>query len=343
MNDWNMKRLLPIEWIGLGYCLLTLVFMALTAPRLADPTWMLLTRGAWLALTLALWGAHRLLLRWNLGDRRLHFGGVSCSLSTLAVVLRSTGQLAWLGKWYPDTYEFNRSLPNLDHLFAQAEQDIFGCQPSLEFSRALPQTFWSEAFNFGYWIYFPMIVLLMLVIIWKELKSPAPAPASRPLPLFQQVSTTVMACFFLYYVVYIFLPVAGPQFYFQAVGIETIEAGQFPALGTYFSAHTEMLPAPGNPDGLFAHFVSATQASGERPTAAFPSSHVGISTCILLIARRRVPRLVWVLLIPWLLLCCATVYIQAHYLIDSIAGLLTAPLALFIAQWFVRRTLISAE
>lgn len=338
-----MKRLLPIEWMGVGYCLLTLVFMALMAPRLVDPVGMLLMRGEWLAMTLLLWGAHQLLLRWNLGDRQLRCGSLSCSPSMLAVLARSAGQLVWLSKWYPDTYEFNRSFPNLDHLFAHAEQNIFGCQPSLEFSRALPQAFWSEAFHFGYWIYFPMIVLLILAIFWKELKSHTPAPAFTPVPLFQQVSTTVMACFFLYYLVYIFLPVAGPQFYFQAVGVEAIESGQFPSLGTYFSAHTEMLPSPGNPDGLFYHLVSATQDSGERPTAAFPSSHIGISTCILLIARRRIPRLVWVLLIPWVLLCCATVYIQAHYLVDSIAGLLTAPLALSLAQGFVRRKLISAE
>ena len=237
-----MKRLLPIEWMGVGYCLLTLVFMALMAPRLVDPVGMLLMRGEWLAMTLLLWGAHQLLLRWNLGDRQLRCGSLSCSPSMLAVLARSAGQLVWLSKWYPDTYEFNRSFPNLDHLFAHAEQNIFGCQPSLEFSRALPQAFWSEAFHFGYWIYFPMIVLLILAIFWKELKSHTPAPAFTPVPLFQQVSTTVMACFFLYYLVYIFLPVAGPQFYFQAVGVEAIESGQFPSLGTYFSAALSRQP-----------------------------------------------------------------------------------------------------
>ena len=63
-----------------------------------------------------------------------------------------------------------------------------------------------------------------------------------------------------------------------------------------------------------------------RPTAAFPSSHVGISTILMILSWRTSRRLFFVLTPFYVLLCGATVYIQAHYLIDAIAGLLTAPL-----------------
>ena len=306
---------------------------------------MLLMRAEWLALTVALIALSYLLDK-NLSTNQRFivstfnpnsppWGGVRGGLFHLSTFLRVLGQLAWLAKWYPDTYEFNRIFPNLDHLFAQAELSLFGCQPSLEFSRLLPQAFWSEAFNLGYWSYFPMIVVLCVTIFIMEVRANASAPKGSStlevLPTFQLVSTTIIIAFFLYYVIYIFLPVTGPQFYFQAVGIEEIEAGHFPALGTYFSSHTEMLPPPGYVDGLFSQLVESAHEAGERPTAAFPSSHIGISTLVLMLSRRHAPRLTKFLIPFWALLCCATVYIQAHYVIDAIAGLLSAPLALWIS------------
>ncbi len=329
------------------YCLLTLVLMAVLAPRLVDPIGMLLMRAEWLTLTVALIVLSHLLEKYLSTKNCLNFStfqrfNVSTfQLLNLSTFLRVLGQLVWLAKWYPDTYEFNRIFPNLDHLFAQAELSLFGCQPALEFSRLLPQAFWSEAFNLGYWSYFPMIGVLSIAIFIMEAKASASAPKGSStlelLPVFHLVSTTIIIAFFLYYVIYIFLPVTGPQFYFQAVGIEAIEAGNFPALGTYFSAHTEMLPSPGYSDGLFYQLVESAHEAGERPTAAFPSSHIGISTLVLMLSRRHAPQVTMFLLPFWALLCCATVYIQAHYVIDAIAGLLSAPLVLWISTWLAHK------
>ena len=342
-------RLLPIERVAAAYCLLTTLLIAVLASRLVNPAAMLLMRAGWLAATALLLAM-------------MHFLSRHSSLftfhSSFFILLRTTLQLSWLAIWYQDTYEFNRSFDNLDHLFAAADQALFGCQPAITFSQQLPGAFWSEAFNLGYWSYFPMIALLSLTTFYTSFisKNHPSAPTvqgSRSVP-HSSLSTTdytdgtdsslftfhssvltvpplILLSFFLFYVIYIFLPVAGPQYYFQAVGIEEIQAGHFPSLGTYFSSHTEMLPAPGYADGLFYHLVHAAQ-TGERPTAAFPSSHIGISTIVLLLARRHAPRLLPVLIPLWALLCCATVYIQAHYLVDAIAGLLAAPLILWLAK-----------
>lgn len=58
---------------------------------------------------------------------------------------------------------------------------------------------------------------------------------------------------------------------------------------------------------------------------------------LLLLARRHAPKLLFVLVPLWALLCCATVYIQAHYVVDAIAGLISAPLALYLATRLSRK------
>lgn len=227
------------------------------------------------------------------------------------LLLRHIYPLTLLGYWYPDTYEFCQLFPNLDYAFAEADRALTGCQPSLVFSRLLPSKLWSELFHMGYFSYYPLIALTVL------------APLITDRRLFGRTVFIVVVSFFLYYLIYLFLPVAGPQYYFHAIGAEAAEAGRFAQLGDYFRFHTDMNPSPG-PDGLFRRLVEAAQAGGERPTAAFPSSHVGVSTVLMLLLRDNRRALMWCALPFYVLLCCATVYIEAHYLVDVFGGLFTA-------------------
>ena len=63
-------------------------------------------------------------------------------------------------------------------------------------------------------------------------------------------------------------------------------AQHFPAIGDYFNNNDILLPGPGFDHGFFFNLVEASQEVGERPTAAFPSSHVGISTIVMIMAYR---------------------------------------------------------
>ena len=83
-----------------------------------------------------------------------------------------------------------------------------------------------------------------------------------------------------------------------------------------------MLPGPGWNTAFFYNLVEASQQVGERPTAAFPSSHVEFHPDDYVLACQQ--KLFGFLLPFYVLLCGATVYIQAHYLIDSIAGFVSA-------------------
>lgn len=44
---------------------------------------------------------------------------------------------------------------------------------------------------------------------------------------FEKMSFVLVTSFFIYYLIYIFVPVAGPQFYFPAIGIDNVSKGFF--------------------------------------------------------------------------------------------------------------------
>ena len=297
----STKGLLAVEWIAMGYLLVTLVMMAVTWPRLVNPGAMLGLRAAFVAATLAAWGIYRLR---------------PCRLTML---LRIVVQMVFLSWWYPDTYELNRVLPNLDHVFASCEQAVFGCQPSLLFSQVVPWGWFSELMCLGYVSYFPLMVIVCLYYFFQRYHE------------FQLCALVMLGSFFTYYVIFILLPVTGPQFYYLAVGTDQIAQGIFPNLGDWFLTHSERMAAPGWSDGFFYHLLDITHDAGERPTAAFPSSHVGVTTVIMLLAlRTRSRRLILTILPFYVLMCFATVYIYAHYAIDAIAGLITGAIFYYV-------------
>ena len=148
-----------------------------------------------------------------------------------------------------------------------------------------------------------------------------------------------LEAFFVYYLIFVLLPVTGPQFYYLAVGTEKIAAGVFPDLGNWFLTHAERMEAPGWSDGFFHHLLSIAHDAGERPTAAFPSSHVGITTVLVMLAlRTRSKGLIFTILPFYILMCFSTVYLYAHYAIDAVAGLLTGVALYYSLSHLYQRT-----
>ena len=297
------KGLLPLEWVMLGYMAITVFTMLFTFTKVVNPESMLWGRLRILVMTLALWGVYRM---------------IPCRITKMIRIMAQIALLAW---WYPDTYEINRMFPNLDHIFAGWEQDLFGCQPALLFAKALPWAVVSELMSMGYFMYYPMIAAVVLYYFCCRYYEA------------ERVSFVLLASFFIYYLIYIYVPVVGPTFYFDAVGVQDIAQGaSSPANGAiYFNTHTNCLPTPGYTDGIFYQLVENAKEAGERPTAAFPSSHVGVSTiCMLLAWHSRNRKLLFTMLPFYIFLCMATVYIQAHYLIDAIAGWISAVVIYFM-------------
>lgn len=288
------RGLFAFEWAVMAYMLFTVVMILFTWTRINDPVHLLWGRFHVVTMTIALWVVYRL---------------IPCPVTRL---LRVVGQMALLSWWYPDTYELNRIFPNLDHLFAAAEQQLFGCQPALLFSQAWSHPVVSEIMDMGYASYFPMMVVVIVYFFFCRYQQ------------FLQAAFILLASFMLYYVIFDLLPVTGPQYYYGAAGLDNIAAGIFPDMGNYFLTHSERMTSPGYTDGLFYSLVESAHQAGERPTAAFPSSHVGITTILMLLAiHARSRRLTFSLLPFFVIMCFSTVYIQAHYAIDVFAGLIS--------------------
>lgn len=299
------KGLFAVEKISLIYNLLTTIIILFLFRQMDHPLAMLRDRAAIALMTFLLMYLYR-----------LH----PCRLTAF---VRMAIQMALLSYWYPDTFEFNRVLPNLDHVFASAEQFLFGCQPAVSFSHTFPQLWVSEPLNMGYFFYYPMIAVVAMFYFFKRYE------------LFEKLAFVLVGCFFVYYFIYIFVPCAGPQFYFPVIGYDNVSKGIFPAIGDYFNHHSEVLLAPDYERGFFYNLVKLSQQVGERPTAAFPSSHVGMSTILMIMAWRGSRKLFTVMIPFYLLLCGATVYIQAHYLIDSIVGFISSfPLYVLVTKMF---------
>lgn len=306
------KGLIPLEWVMLGYVALTLLVAVFTYTRSVNPDTIIFGRVRIVLMTLALWAAYRL---------------IPCRVTMGA---RCVAQLALLTWWYPDLYELNRVFPNLDHIVASWEQAVFGCQMSLEFSRACPWPPLSEILDFGYVSYYFLIVATVLYYYCRRYGE------------FRRSVFVIMTSFFAFYLVFIFFPAAGPTFYFKAVGLDNINSGVFPALGTYFSTHSDLaadcLPTPGWRDGLGHYLVYVAKIAGERPVAAFPSSHVGVTTVVMWLAWHSRSRRLFFTMLPFAVaLFFATFYIQAHYAIDAVAGLMAGTALYFFLMRVGRR------
>ena len=300
-----VRGLLAAEWVVLAYLVLTLVLIFFTWTKLPSPEPMVWGRLRIVVTTAALWAVYRML---------------PCRFTLLC---RVTLQLALLSWWYPDTFDLNRIFPNLDHVFAAAEQSLFGCQPALLFAEAIPYPFFSELMYLGYSSYFLLVAVVVVYYFFGRYDE------------FLRTVFVVLGSFFAFYVIFVLLPVTGPQFYYLAAGLDNVAQGVFPDVGNYFLTHDEMMTMPGYEDGFFYQIMVHAHAAGERPTAAFPSSHVGVTLVLLLLAIRTHCRgLVAFVATLFVLMCFATVYIRAHYVIDVFAGLVTGAI-FYLALQFI--------
>jgi len=294
MTKLRTVRFLAVEKITFLYIALTLVIINHFSPQLQNAHELVLNRFFIIAVILGLAFLNFLKDWWVIRFARFAFLG---------------GLLAY---WYPETFDINRIIVNYDYLIAGLEQSIFGFQPALVFSQHFPQLWFSEILNMGYFAYYPLIIGTCIYFYVKDKK------------YFEFFFFSILFSFFCYYLIFILFPTAGPQYYYQAIGTDQVHSGVFQQIGLYFNEHQSLINTADS-RGFFAQMVQNTQQVGERPTAAFPSSHVGISTLIMiLVFQKRQFKLSAFLFPIYLALVFATVYIQAHYVIDVLVGFVSS-------------------
>ena len=202
---------------------------------------------------------------------------------------------------YKETAMLNTLIfPKIDEFLSNLDQNIFKFQPSIEFSKHFNSLFFSELFYFGYFCYY-LLPLVVLGILYKFLPQKI-----------EEFGFILITSFLLYYFIFIIIPAEGPQFYFT-----------FP--DNYIEAQ-----------GIFGNAIKLIQKNGEAPTAAFPSSHVGISWIVIFWLYQNFRKSVKYFIPFVVLLMFSTVYIKAHYFVDVVAGFISAPIVFFLTFKFYK-------
>ena len=204
----------------------------------------------------------------------------------------------------------------LDPAFIQLEEQLFGCQPSVEFMRALPYLLVSELFYMSYFSYYVMIVAVGLALYLQDKRR-----------FFHYVSI-VSFVFYVCFLTYIFVPVIGP-FIFR---IEIPHFAGQEKLPFYLLADPPAIQA-----GPFYRIMKLIYRYFEGHGAAFPSSHVAIAVCALWFSWRYLRRIRYVHLVVVILLSVSTVYCRYHYVVDIPAGVATAAVFLPLGNFLYRR------
>lgn len=191
----------------------------------------------------------------------------------------------------------------LDEWLVNVENRLFGYLPSIVFSKNFPETWFSELMNFGYFSYYFMTIGIALLFFFKYPKE------------MERVIFIILTSFFIYYLFFIFFPTEGPVYFLQAPLNEQLHSG------------------------IFSHLVNLADRIGDGRTGAFPSSHVGMAVIYVILTYKKFPKLFWLVTFLAVLICFATVYIKAHYFLDAVGGLLSAPLIFVLSNWLFAKAL----
>lgn len=201
-------------------------------------------------------------------------------------------EMEYLGVIY---FPFENSL---DPALIRLEQWIFGCQPSIEWSRAWPWPWFHELMEFAYFTYY----FLAAAYVWLLMRSSA-LEAERCWDALRDfvrdLSVTMLIC----YTFYTLFPAWGPKYF--RLGLIDVGGGPFTAIMRHIHENGAILGA------------------------AFPSSHVAASLVPWWHTWHRFPRHRWWMTTLFVLLCMSTVYNRYHYVVDVIAGLMLGALVIY--------------
>ncbi len=204
----------------------------------------------------------------------------------------------------------------LDPFFIRLEEQLFGCQPSLDLMRWLPCLAVSELLYASYFCFYVMVVGVGLALYVQD--------KGR----FAHYISIVAFVFYACYLAFIFLPAAGPSL-FWTEGPRSLRAHGLPAWQPEFPAAVQR--------GPFFQLMKLIYRSFELPGGAFPSSHVAVAICTALFSWRYLPRIRHIHVVVVVLLCFATVYCRYHYVVDVVAGVAVAAALVPLAEWLHKR------
>lgn len=241
----------------------------------------------------ALLGPHR--PAWWPALLLLHLAGAFVALRLARA--RAAGRSHWLLDWYPlllvpafyaELVLLNRSVWGgryFDAVVLGWERAIFGGLPSQELAPAMPWPALSEPLHAAYVSYY-LLIYGPPLLLWLR--------ASRS--DFRQTVFALMLTFFVHYLFFIYFPVQGPRYLFDAPAAS--EIGGYP----------------------MRELAHALLQAGSSQGAAFPSSHVAVAMAATVMTARFLPRLATIVGILSVLLALGAVYGGFHYAVDAVVG-----------------------
>lgn len=288
-----------IDFATQGY-MITVAVLILLLHGQSVPTWpwLLLAHAVAIALVHGLILSHA---RWP-SSRVLDF------LRHFYPVLLYTG-------FYRETGVLNQMTMTgyLDPFFVRLEERIFGTQPSLAFMQSLPAWPISELFYASYFSYYIMIAGVGLALFLRDRRQ-----------FFHYVSV-VSFVFYVCYLIYIFTPVMGPRVFERVIDGYELPARFQPGGSLEIPAAIQA--------GLFFRIMAWIYGTFEAPGAAFPSSHVAVALTTVYFSFRYLRPIRFVHLVVAVLLCLSTVYCRYHFVVDVVAGALTAAILVPLGNW----------
>lgn len=204
----------------------------------------------------------------------------------------------------------------LDPAFIALEERIFGFQPAIAFMKAVPHPLISEFFYMSYFSYYVMIAGVGLTLYFKRREQ------------FWHFLAVLSFLFYVCFLLFIFLPVAGPPAFFMEIP-RYLNQQQLPYYPLEFP--------PSVTSGPFFHIMKFLYATFESGGGAFPSSHVAAALCVLFLSWRNLPLARYFILAATVALSFATVYCRYHYAVDVLAGAVTAGILIPLGERLYRR------
>ncbi len=220
---------------------------------------------------------------------------------------RKTPVLHFLSHWYPLGLSafFFEEIHSIVHIVQRGWCDqtiinfdyaMFGAHPTVWVEKYISYGA-TELMNFSYFMYWPLIPALALILWLRNQK------------LFSEFVFALCLSYSFCYLVFIFFPVEGP----------------FHTLRQLQTVH-EM------PGGLFTQLVEFVEKHGRIHGGAFPSAHVA-GSIVALIAAFRFSRISGFIILPIVVgVCAATVYGRYHYAADIWGGIFVAVLGYAITR-----------
>lgn len=212
------------------------------------------------------------------------------TLSPSVQWLRDLYPIIWIAAFWSEL-DFHNALINTtrnDTLIARLDVAVFGAHLHQAWLERMPYLWLSEAMQLSYFLYYPLLAFVPLLIIWAGDRA-----AIRELWL------RVVLCYLACYAFFLYFPVNGPDGDLSA----------FPQLTV----------------GYLYRFNTWLRASGDSLGTSFPSSHVAGAVALAWSAWRFLSRRqAIVATVGATLIFFATILTQQHFAIDSAAGLVMA-------------------